>query len=138
LFPCFLKRFKLISIGRGTDLSKKKKEQVFFEMIEKILFDERELEILKSLITDLSTGRIAPKKLKLAIIENRARIINRISHIFPFYYKQLANQREIDHFAYNGISSNVDNELEERNKLLEGLGERLYTIKTKLLQNNIK
>ncbi|MFX1479635.1 MAG: hypothetical protein ACFFCI_16050 [Promethearchaeota archaeon] len=119
-------------------MSEKKKEHIFFEMIEKILFDERELEILKSLITDVSTGKIPPKKLKLAIIENRARIINRISHIFPFYYKQLTNQREIDNFTYNGNISNVENELEEKNKFLEELGEKLYTIKTKLLQNNIK
>jgi len=119
-------------------LSKKEKQQIFSEMIEKIFFDERELEDLKSLITDVSTGKIAPKQLKLTIIENRARMINRISQIFPFYYKQLSNQREIDNFTYNENNSNVNEELEEKNKLLEELGERIYTIKTKLLQNNIK
>jgi hypothetical protein len=107
-------------------------------MIEKIFFDEHELEVLKSLITDVSAGKIQPKKLKLAIIENRARMINRISQIFPFYYKQLSNQREIDSFAHNGEKSNLTIELEEKDKFLKELAERLYIIKTKLQQNNIK
>jgi hypothetical protein len=110
-------------------LSDNEKEKVFSEMIEKIFFNKHELEVLKKLITDVSTGQVQPKKLKLAIIESRVKMIKRISHIFPFYYKQVSNQREIDKFTYAGNNSQLIEELEEKNRFLEELGRRLHTIK---------
>ena len=110
-------------------MSDKEKEQVFSEMIEKIFFNKHELEVLKKLITDVSTGKMPPKQLKIAIIESRAKMIKRISHIFPFYYKQMSNQREIDKFTHDGNDSQLIEELEEKNRFLEELGRRIHTIK---------
>jgi len=110
----------------GINVDQKK---LLLEMIEQIILDENELETLKLLINDLSTGKITPKQLKIAIIKSRASALKRIFDIFPFYHKRIVNQQEIDKFTgNNNIDPGLIQELKERNIFLEEIGIRINKI----------
>jgi len=119
---------------RRIELSSKKQGQqkMLSEMIEKILFDEKELEVLKDLISDIRVGRTEPKQLRAAIIENRANILNKILSIFPYYSKQISYQQQIDDFAERDSSLHIQNELKEKNELLRRVGEWMQDTRKKL------
>ncbi len=119
---------------RRIELSSKKQSQqkMLSEMIEKILFDEKELEVLKDLISDIRIGRTEPKQLRAAIIENRANILNKILNIFPYYSKQISYQQQIDDFAERDSSLQTQNELKEKNELLRRVGEWMQDTRKKL------
>jgi hypothetical protein len=74
-------------------------KKLLMGMIEQVLLNETELESLKLLINDLSTGKIDSKQLKIAIIKSRANALKRILAIFPFFHKRIINQQEIDKFS---------------------------------------
>lgn len=119
---------------RRIELSSKKQGQqkMLSEMIEKILFDEKELEVLKDLISDIRIGRTEPKQLRAAIIENRANILNKILNIFPYYSKQISYQQQIDDFTEKDSSLQIQNELKEKNELLRRVGEWMQDTRKKL------
>ena len=119
---------------RRIELSSKKQGQqkMLSEMIEKILFDEKELEVLKDLISDIRIGRTEPKQLRAAIIENRANILNKILNIFPYYNKQISYQQQIDDFTEKDSSLQMQNELKEKNELLRQVGEWMQDTRKKL------
>jgi len=116
------------------EMSNKKQGQqkMLSEMIEKILFDEKELEVLKDLISDIRIGRTEPKQLRAAIIENRANILNKILNIFPYYSKQISYQQQIDDFTERDSSLQTQNELKEKNELLRRVGEWMQDTRKKL------
>lgn len=101
-------------------------------MIERIIFNEKELEVLKDLISEVRIGSVEPKQLRAAIIENRENILNKILHIFPYYHKQVSYQKQIDNFAERDISLQNQNELEEKNELLTKVGEWMQNTRKKL------
>lgn len=99
------------------------------EMIEQIILNKQELETLKLLINDLSTGKIDSKQLKIAIIKSRANALKRLIDIFPFFHKRIVNQKEIDKFTGNNtIDPGIIQELEEKNNFLEEIGIRINKI----------
>ncbi len=111
----------------------KNQKTLLIEMVEEILLNEGELETLKLLINDLSTGKIDSKQLKIAIIKSRANALERIIDIFPFYHKRILNQKEIDNFATdNNTPPEALLELEEKNKFLEEIGIRINKIVSNL------
>ncbi len=110
----------------------KERKKLLMEMTEQILLNEKELESLKLLINDLSIGKIDPKQLKIAIIKSRATALRRITDIFPFFHKRIINQQEINNFASKDNNSELIQELEEKNKFLEEIGERVNNILDKL------
>ena len=109
----------------------KDQKKHMIEMIEQILLNEKELEILKILINDLSAGKINSKQLKISIIKSRATALKRIIDIFPFFHKRIINQQEIDNFTGN-INPEVAQELEEKDKFLEEIGIRINKIVSSL------
>jgi len=110
----------------------KGQQQNLSEMIEKILFDVKELELLKALINNVGMGSAEPKKLRTAIIENRENIKSKILSIFPYYHKQISYQQQIDNFTERDSPSQIQNELEEKNDLLRKVGEWMQTTRKKL------
>ncbi len=113
-------------------------QQILSEMVEKILFNEKELEILRELINKVGRGSTDPKQLRTAIIENREIIKNKILNLFPFYHKQISYQRQIDNFAERDVSLEKIKELEEKNELLRKVGEWMVsTRKTLEEESNI-
>ena len=102
------------------------------EMIEKILFDEKELEVLKGLISEVKIGRAEPKQLRTAIVKNREIILNKVVRIFPYYHKQISYQQQIDDFTERDLSPQLENELEEKNNLLKRVGEWMQNTRKRL------
>lgn len=111
---------------------KQGQQQNLSEMIEKILFDVKELEVLKELISNVGMGRAEPKQLRAAIIENRENIRSKILQIFPYYHKQISYQQQIDNFAEKEVPLQIQNELEEKNDLLRMVGEWMQNTRKKL------
>ena len=104
----------------------REQKKLLLEMIEQVLLNEKELESLKLLINDLSTGKIDSKQLKLAIIKSRANALKRIIDIFPFFHKRIIYQQEIDKFTVdNNIHPELIQELKEKNNFLEEIGIRI-------------
>jgi len=112
----------------------KNQKKHLIEMIEQILLNEKELEILKVLINDLSAGKIGAKQLKIAIIKSRTSALKRIIDIFPFFHKRIISQQEIDKFTLNTTTIDPDliHELEEKDKFLEEMGIRIQKIVSNL------
>ena len=102
------------------------------EMIEKILFDEKELEVLKGLISEVKIGRAEPKQLRAAIVKNREIILNKVVQIFPYYHKQISYQQQIDDFTERDLSPQLENEVEEKNDLLRRVGEWMQNTRKRL------
>jgi len=109
----------------------KDQKKLLIEMIEHILLNEKELEILKVMINNLSARKINSKQLKISIIRSRATALKRIIDIFPFFHKRINNQQEIDNFTTN-INPEVIQELEEKDKFLEEIGVRINKIVSSL------
>lgn len=110
----------------STDRDQKK---LLMQMVEQVLLNERELHTLKILINDVSTGKIDPKQLKIAIIKSRAHTLTRIIEIFPFFLKRIRNQQEIDNFTLERSNdAELFQELEEKNSFLEEIGIRINNI----------
>ena len=108
----------------------KLQDKMFFESLEKIIFNEEELEELKEHIGRHSKGQLKSIELKTHILNYRADLLERIHYIFQYYRAS---------FPSGARTMNVDREIEEKNKLLEEkdtlfeeLGKRISTICHKL------
>ena len=75
-----------------------KELQYLGQMVEKIVFDPKELGELKDFITAVSTQKIPARRLKERIIELRGSMMNRILQLFPVYNKSISNNKEIENF----------------------------------------
>ena len=107
-----------------------KQLQMLGEMVEKIMFDDKELGELKDLITAVSTQKAPARNLKERIIELRGSMMNRILQLFPVYNRSLSNHKEIEKFG-NG-NADMTKELEEKNILLEQVGTKLQEVEVRL------
>jgi hypothetical protein len=104
-------------------------KKLLMEMIEQILLNEKELESLKVLINEVSTGKKDSKQLKIAIIKSRTLALQRILDIFPFFHKRILDQNEIEKFTVNhNTSPGLIQELEEKNTFLEQIGLRIHSL----------
>ena len=102
-------------------------------MVERVLLNEDELNTLKILINDVSTGKIDSKQLKLAIIKSRAKALEKIIEIFSFSHKRINSQQEIDNFTLERSNDpKLFQELEEKNTFLQEIGIRINNIVTHL------
>lgn len=101
-------------ISRNSDIT------YFEELLEKIVFDPKELNQLKNSTRDLSIGIIKPHQLKKLILKSYIRIFEELIEFIPFYFEQELNKKS--------IISNLADENREKDKLLEELGERINNI----------
>jgi hypothetical protein len=112
-----------------------KQLHILGEMVEKILFDEKELGELKDLITAVRTQKVPARKLKERILETRGSMVSRILQLFPVYNKSLSNHKEIETFG-NG-NAEMTKELEEKNSLLEQVGTKLQELEVRLQKESV-
>ncbi len=106
-------------------------KKTIMDIIEPILFNEEELSDLKDLIKDVGTNKIEPKQLRKAIIDNRVRIMERLIDSFFFQIKREVDQQEINNFTRT--NHQTQSEVEEKDRLLEQIAERIQTIYTRVL-----
>ncbi|MBA7543386.1 hypothetical protein ES705_35717 [subsurface metagenome] len=113
--------------------------QSFEEMIEKIVFDEGELEDLRIAIRNFSQGKISTKQLKQNLFRSRDRIVK---DIFSFLNLSLNVAREneqapVDSNFTNPNQSSLENDqlrqkIAERNELLEVVAKRISALASKV------
>jgi hypothetical protein len=94
------------------------------ELLEKIVFDPKELNKLKKSISNLTSGIIKPHQIKKLILKSYIRIFEELVEFIPFYFEQELNKRT--------INSELEAEIKEKDKFLEELGERINNIYLKL------
>ncbi|MFX1337980.1 MAG: hypothetical protein ACFFDK_05185 [Promethearchaeota archaeon] len=107
--------------SKSINSSAKNSGSIYYEeLLEKIVFDPQELNVLKKTITDLSIGLIKPHQLKKLILKSYIRIFEEIGEFIPFYFEQELRKR--------AIHPKLSEEILEKDKLLEELGERINRI----------
>lgn len=109
------------------------KDSNLYEMLEKILFNEEDLNKLKVAIENLSTGQISPKNFRTQLVENRVKILEKLLQFFPFYLKQESIDKSLKEFTGTDDEKvQLSKELKERDDLLEEVGLRVNHIFEKL------
>lgn len=103
-------------------LNKKK----LMNIIEPVLFDEKELLSLKTLINNVGSNKVEPKILRNAIIENRISIMKRLTDTFFFQIKHEIEQQKIISFTETGAEPNTKHE--EIIEFFEQSAERIQRI----------
>ena len=96
------------------------------ELLERILFDEKELTKLKDGIVQLTMGNLSSRELKEQIIQFRTSFLEELLKFFPYYLEQYSKKIS----ASNEFDKNL--QLEERDSLLEDIGIRLQRLYKKL------
>lgn len=105
------------------------KENNLEEMLEKIVFDKDNLAILKTAINKVDSGEISLKELRQQIIDLRVRLLEGLIKYIPFYLKQTTSKKSLVEFTMNNTNNNqLEQELKERNELLEKVGSRINRI----------
>ena len=102
-------------------------------LVEKVIFDQDNLNLLKIKITQLSRDEITPKEMKQLILNQRGMMLDEILELFPFFIKSLQisdnsrmNSSDID-------SPELKQKLGEREELLELIAKRIQG----LVQGNL-
>lgn len=112
----------------------------FEQIIEKIVFDEGELDELKISIRNFSKGTITPKLLKQNLLRCRGRIVKDISNFLSFCVDRARDNGQAPVVRkFTGLNqSNLANEqlrekIAERNELLEVIAKKIsaLVLKTK-------
>jgi hypothetical protein len=111
-----------------------KRNENLYNMIENIVFDKENLETLKIAINNASNGRLPAKELRELIIQSRLKITQKIAAFFPFYHKQLTTEDSLEKFRNSSDvnTPQLEEELNDKNKLLEEIGSRVNNIFHKL------
>jgi len=101
-------------------------------MLEKMLFNEKDLNALKIAIDNMNMEKISPKELRKYIIESRVKIIEKLLKFFPFYLKQVTIEKSLEDFSRPHTNIKLEQELQEKNEFLKEVGSRVNKIHVKL------
>ncbi len=109
----------------------------FEQVVEKIIFNDDELETLKIAIRNFTEGKIDEKKLKHLLLQCRGRMVEDITDFtFLFAEKRTQNllQTEVNKelsTTQTKIESQLRKEIEEKNQLLETVAKRIDQLVSK-------
>ena len=114
------------------------KVKEFEEVIEKIVFDEGELDELKMVVRNFSKGTTTPKQLKQNLLQYRGRIVKDISNFLIYCLERPQNndQTTVNEDFTSSNQPDLANdqlrlELAERNELLEVIAKRISALALK-------
>ncbi|MFX1572782.1 MAG: hypothetical protein ACFFB0_08535 [Promethearchaeota archaeon] len=114
----------------------KSQNEMLYNSLEKVIFDEEELENLRQSIDRLSKGQCKPIEVKRQILEFRADLLEQLQGIFQFYHNSFA-PKPVNHEIHTQLQEK-NRLLEEKDTLFEELGKRISNICQRLkdqLQN---
>ena len=97
-------------------------------LVEKVIFEQDNLNLLKLKINQLSRDEITPKEMKQIILNQRAMMLEEILELFPFFIKNL---QEIDNSrtkSDDNNTSDLEQKLGEREELLELVARRIQSL----------
>ena len=116
-------------------MANSQKSQGYEQVVEKIVFDEEELEELKIAIKDFSNGKMNAKLLKQMLLRCRGRIVNDVSHFLSFCIDRIKNEdltSNINKPAKDGeLNLNViqlKQDLSEKNELLKVVAHKVNNL----------
>jgi len=112
----------------------------FEHVVEKIIFNEDELEKLKIAIKNLTEGKTSAKELKQLLLQCRGRMMEDITD-FTFLFTerrikdQLQTEKNIQQPSLpNEVESQLREEIKEKNELLEVVAKRVNKLIKIILQ----
>jgi len=116
-------------------MAKSQKIEDFNLVLEKIIFDEDELDELKIAIRNFSKGTITPKQLKQNLIRCRGRMVKDISNFLSFCIDRVRdiNQTPVHREPTDSNQSDLANdqlrqEIAERGELLEVVAKKINAL----------
>lgn len=98
-------------------------ESEFNEALEKLIFQPKELKMIGKNVTQLLKSEIKPEEFKKILLESRARILNDIVDLTRFYINFIFSK-----FSLDKDPNQYQEELNQKNALLQDIAERLYYI----------
>ena len=106
-------------------------DDVLAGALEKILFNESELNEIKEAIQGLATGKINTSQFKKILILSKRKALEETLDLFPFYSKKKEANKRLSNFT--GIKDkDKENELKEKNEFLTEIASRIATIRENL------
>jgi len=112
------------------------------ELIEKIIFDENELERLKIAIKNSTEGKTSARELKQLMLQCRGRILEDIAAFIFFIKKaQIKNKVNLENnhnqpILSTDVESQLREEISEKNELLEIVAQRINRLVYKFDNEN--
>jgi hypothetical protein len=103
-------------------------------VLEKIVFDEKELNQVKASLNSFLEGMITAKALKKTILLSRAHIMEDLLDYFVLYIKSIEEKAKNSGGPSNNGNGTVEKlkkELDDKNKLLESLARRVVDLELK-------
>jgi len=94
-------------------------------LVEKVLFDQDNLNLLKIKITQLSQNEISQKKMKQLILNQRAIMLDEILELFPFFIKKIQEDGNSRTNLSDINNSELEKKLREREELLVLVARRI-------------
>ncbi|MFX1410425.1 MAG: hypothetical protein ACFFA6_08730 [Promethearchaeota archaeon] len=106
--------------------------QLLSTLLEKILFNQEELEILKNKIYKFSIKELTGNELRNYIFRIRIHIMEKLLEFFPFYLKESLNNKSIDSLIHSESNKKIREKIKEREDLLEKVAFKVDIIHKKL------
>ncbi len=108
-------------------MTKSQEIEDFEHVLEKIIFDEDELNELKIVVGEFTKGNVQPIQLKKKILLCRSRILEDLKEFVLFYINSKKQGKELE-----TVDFKLSKELEERNEFLEIVANRVNQLVAKL------
>jgi hypothetical protein len=94
-------------------------------LVEKVLFHQDNLNVLKTKITQLSRNEISQKEMKQLILNQRAMMLDEIIELFPFFIKKIQENGNSRTNSSDIDTSELEKKIREREELLELVARRI-------------
>ncbi len=111
-------------------MTKSQEIEDFEYVLEKIIFDEDELNELKIVVGEFTKGNVQPIQLKKRILLCRSRILEDLKEFVLFYINSKKQGKELEIVDFK-----LSKELEERNEFLEIVANRVNQLVAKLKED---
>jgi len=114
----------------------------FEQIVEKIIFNEDELEELKTAIRNLTEKKTNAQELKLLLLKCRGRMVEEITEFAHFFTEKKtkdllqAVRNEPNSSSPTKVESQLREEIQEKNELLETVAKRVNLLVSKLNNEN--
>ena len=124
-------------------MTKTQEVEDFEQVIEKIVFDESELDEIKIAIKNFSKGTITPKQLKQNLLNYRGRMVKDISNFLSFCIDRIRSDDKTSEVPKNAIKNQTNQtnirlqqDLIERNELLKVVANKVNYIVSNIKKKN--
>ena len=124
-------------------MAKSQENEDFEQVVEKIVFDEEELDELKIMIRNFTEGKIQAKQLKQKLLQSRGRMVKDISNFLSFCVDHVRNSsqnQDLRNYTHSNQSVLVNNQLRqeilEKEELLEAVAKNVSNFVLKFKESN--